>query len=39
MHKTMSEAELKGLSRPQKALLKKGLEAHCVRALDYVLRD
>jgi hypothetical protein len=36
MHKTVSEAELKGLSRLQKALLKKGLEAHCVRALDQV---
>jgi hypothetical protein len=30
----MSEAELSKLSRLQKALLKKGLEAHCVRALD-----
>jgi hypothetical protein len=36
MHKIVSEAELKGLSRLQKALLKKGLEAHCVGALDHV---
>jgi hypothetical protein len=30
----MIEAELSKLSSLQKALLKKGLEAHCVRALD-----
>jgi hypothetical protein len=34
----MSEAELSKLSGLQKALLKKGLEAHCARALDHVYR-
>ena len=36
MHKIVSEAELSRLSRLQKALLKKGLEAHCMRALDHL---
>jgi hypothetical protein len=36
MHKTVSEAVLSKLSRLQKVILKKGLEAHCMRALDHV---